>query len=295
MGTSPALPAFSIPRTRTSVVVGVLGLVACLLFALLFGLVGLVPFFDRSEIDAPLVARLIAIAGAAGVAWLGLWILRYSLRSTRGQVRVEEDRLVVEHPDTFKAPLVVPREAIRVAIVDTRGTGRVADDAPIAEQGEYELGWTALPLVASHEGDTPNVGVIFRDPLPAPAVKHARLHGPLPGEALAGIRLRVGDPAGFERSLQAWRCVREPSMADAAHADILLGDWQEDKPPARRALWLNQLARNGWLMAAGIVVFPWLGVLTAAFGLMLAYRRRRSGWLLLLATAAAGSVAFLIR
>jgi hypothetical protein len=294
---SSALSVFPIPRSRTSVVVGVLGLLACGGFAFLLALLGILPFFDAEEADVPVAARVVALAFSAGIAWLGVWILRYSMGSTRGEVRVEGDRLVIEHTDTFKAPLVVPREAVRVAQVDASGDGGVGEDARIAKHGDQTLRWAALPFVSSHEGlEAPNVGLLFQHPIEVPEVRHARLHGPLPGEALAGVRLRVKDPAAFADALSAWRCVRDPNQADAAHADRLLGDWHSHKPQgARRPLWLNRVAKNCWLMVPASLILPWLIVLSAAGALLLIYNRRHTGWLLLLANAASFAVAYLIR
>ena len=287
---------FRIARTRVSVLVGLLGLLACLAFAFLAFLLAVLPFVDPASADVPYLVRLAALLFALAIAWLGVWILRYSLgRWTRGQVDVGPGRLTIHHADTFRAPLQVPRSAIRLALVDVHGAGLLGDHQQVA-RGSYDerLPWAQLPFVSSHQDlELPNVGLLFHEPVPAPPVRHPRLHGPLQGEALAGLRLRVEDVEGLERRLTAWGCVREPPEADATHADRLLGRWEERSPAnARRPLWLDRLARTGWLMVPASLMVPWVLPVSVAAALILISRRRWAGWAMLPASAAAAYLAF---
>jgi hypothetical protein len=290
---------FAIARSRESVLVGGIGLLACLAFAFLLLLLAVLPFLDPASADVPYAVRAASLVAAGAITWLGIWILRYSLgRWTRGQVKVEADRLVIEHEDTFKQPLEVPRAAVRLAVVDARGAGRLGDSEQILPEGVDErLRWTHLPFISSHADlEVPNVALLFEKPVAAPAIRHQRLHGPLEGEALAGIKLRVEDPAALELSLAAWGCLREPRDADVKHVDRLLGQWDGREPPnARRPLWLDRLAKGGWLMAPASLVFPWLLGLAVPAALVLISHRRWAGWALLLACAGAGYLAVLIR
>jgi hypothetical protein len=274
-----ATSTFAIARTRSAVSIGVLGLLTCGAFALLAG--------GFAFSDVPPAIRAGSLAFAAAMLVLGTWIGRRALGPwTRGEVRAQGDLLRIEHPDTFAEPLTVHRSAIRLAVVDAEGAGRLGDQAAVAP--ERDLGWTQLPYLTSHDDAAPNVALLFERPVPVPRVRHTRLHGPMPGEALAGLRLRLDDPEAFERRMAAWGRLREPGEADAAHADDLLGSWQGDTPRGeRRPLWLARLARNGWLMVPAILVLPWLMPVPVVIGGILLYHRRASGAAMMAATAVA--------
>jgi hypothetical protein len=231
VGATETLPAFAIPRSRMSVVVGALGLIACLGFAFLIGLFGILPFFEPEFAHVSHPARFAALAVAAAIGSLGIWILRRSVGASRGEVRVDGDNLVIEHPDTFKAPLAVPREAIRVAVVDKQGEGRLGEEERISKIGDEQLGWAALPFLSSHESlDAPNVGLLFREPVAGPAVRHVgqprSVVGPTPAMARPGGEELLAHGSRLPGLSLAPRTVRErrpaPDLPPPAGGLVLL-------------------------------------------------------------------------
>jgi hypothetical protein len=291
---STAATNLTISQSRSATVVGAAGLLACLGFALLLLGAAAMPWFDpESEGAAPLRVAFALIG--LGAAWMGVWIFRYSRGEwTRGQVIIDGDAIRIEHPDSFKQPLVVPRRSIRVGVVDR--SGRALDDhAPMSPDDEPKIGWGQLPFIASHEGlQRPNVGLLFDEPVPAPEVNHQRLHGPLQGEALAGLRVRVDEPERFRHFLADWGSLRRPAAADVARVEALLGSWSGPSPPgARRPLWLKRLGRQGWLMVPVSLIVPWVLPIPLVAGLILIKSRRyAAGAVLLAATVVAAYVAF---
>jgi hypothetical protein len=144
-------------------------------------------------------------------------------------LRLERDLMVVHHP-LLAEPLVVPRDDVVVAAVDSRtreggSTLRFPfsqhfDPGPGGEAETY--GWlyvhgarSPLPFLAGSPG-LPNVAVVFREPLAVrPRGRRGRrlITGPLPG-----FFARAAAPGAARSALRDWGVMRPLTVADAQHA-----------------------------------------------------------------------------
>jgi hypothetical protein len=70
-----------------------------------------------------------------------------------------------------------------------------------------------LPLY-SLQNETPNALILLARPVAGPRVRRETLHGPLNGELLRGLALRVGDTDLAARSLQGAGLMRTLTVAD---------------------------------------------------------------------------------
>ena len=296
-----ALPATSLallgspPRRRDRLALAFAGLLAiatagvCLAVA-----VGSESADDRTLFGAPALALL---------TWVGwrVWISR--VRPT-GRLTIDDDGLVASDPRILREPLRIPRASLRAAAVerDDRAARRFrvhAASGPFWGGGRDGYLWqrgrgSALPALVREERDEPNVALILQPPVRVPSLRGRGSHGPLAGERLAGLLLRVEDPAAAEAALAGLGVLRPLTVPDAlALADGLgWGERAAPPPDSRRALLVRRTQRTGWLLAAGGLVFPLCGFLAAVAGLTL-WRsgRRASGG----ALVAAGAVVFAIR
>lgn len=157
---------------------------------------------------SPVKTAIVAGLTAAGVAWaIHAW--RHGHRS-RPRLAVAPDGLTIDHRGLLRAPLHVPRDALRTITVDptTRNDGRrfpVYDTSEWADPnlpaGEPRFWfWNAhrpawpTPYFGLHR-QTPNMLVVLDTALPGPRVRRQRLHGPLNGEILSRLSLTIADVA----------------------------------------------------------------------------------------------------
>jgi hypothetical protein len=247
-----------------------------------------------AESQRPDDREMFGAIGLGLLAWLG-WRVWPTRRRTHGTLTIDADGVLAHDPAMLREPLHIPRASLRAAVVER-------DDAPRrfrvhADSGPFTSGardgwlWergrgSAVPALMRGERDEPNVALILEPPVVAPRLRGRRSHGPLAGERLAGLLLRVDDPAAAEVALERLGVLRPLTAPDAyALADGL--GWGEDEPEgSRRALLARRTQRTGWLLLAGGALFPLCGFLAAVAGLTLWHGdRRRSGAVLMVAGA----------
>jgi hypothetical protein len=241
--------------------------------------------------------------GAVGLGllvWLG-WRV-WSRRGRRGELTIDGGGLVAHFPALLHEPLRIPRASLRAAVVepDDRAARRFRVHAASGPYwGGERDGWlwdrhggSAVPALLREERDEPNVALIFEPPVPAPRTRGRRDHGPLAGEGMAGLLLRVGDPAAAEAALDRLGVLRPLTVPDALALADGLGWGEEAAPDSRRSLLKRRTERLGWLLLAGGAVFPVCGLLAAYSGFTLwRVEKRRSGALLM----AAGAIVCAVR
>jgi hypothetical protein len=157
-------------------------------------------------------------------------------------LRLESHRLIVEHPVLLRAPLVVDRDDVVVAAVDTRR--REGGDTvrfPYSHEFEWTqpfpgdeaetYGWlyvrgarSPLPFLSDLQA-LPNVVVVFRRPLEPLACRRNRSRRPLPrppvpGREVPGFFARVCDGDAARVALRDWGVMRPLTVADAERAAV---------------------------------------------------------------------------
>lgn len=142
-----------------------------------------------------------------GLAWM-LHAQRPAQRSAP-HVALGPDGLRITHRGLLRAPLHIPREALRTIAVDTANenngrrfpvydTSDWADPAAPAGQPRFWF-WAdhraarSTPYYGLHR-QTPNMLVLLDIALTGPRVRRQRMHGPLSGETLSALLLKVADP-----------------------------------------------------------------------------------------------------
>jgi len=176
-------------------------------------------------------------------ATLALECRRGLLGRRAGVLRLESHRLVVEYPSLLAAPLVVSRDDVVVAAVDTRRReGGETVRFPYSHEFEWTqpfpgdeaetYGWlyvrnarSPLPFLCDLQS-LPNVVFVFRDPL-APLACRARRPGsrPLPrppvaGRPVSGFFARVGEADAARSALRDWGVMRPLTVSDAQRAGV---------------------------------------------------------------------------
>jgi hypothetical protein len=268
---------------------------ALALVSLLAAATALICLAVAIESEAPDDRELFGAIGLGLLCWLG-WRVWLTRRRTHGTLRIAADGVIADDPAMLREPLHIPRASLRAAVVerDDRAQRRFrvhADSGPFSSGARDGWLWqrghgSAVPSLMRHERDAPNLALIIEPPVAVPALRGRRSHGPLAGERLAGLLLRVDDPAAAEDALERLQVLRPLTAPDAyALADGL--GWGEDEAAgSRRALLARRTQRTGWLLLAGGAVFPLCGFFAAVAGLTLWQGdRRRSGAVLMVAGA----------
>jgi hypothetical protein len=158
-------------------------------------------------------------------------------------LRLESHRLVVEYPSMLAAPLVVNRDDVVVAAVDTRRReGGETLRFPFSHEFEWTqpypgdeaetYGWlyvrnarSPLPFLSDVQS-LPNVVVVFRQPLAPLACRRRRAGArPLPrppvaGRPVPGFFARVRDADAARSALRDWGVMRPLTVSDAARAGV---------------------------------------------------------------------------
>jgi hypothetical protein len=247
------------------------------------------------ESEAPDDREMFGAIGLGVLAWLG-WRVWLTGRRTGGTLTIDAGGLVAHDPAILREPLHIPRASLRAAVVerDDRAARRFrvhADSAPftsgVRDGWLWERGHgSAVPALMREERDEPNVALVLEPPVAVPQLRGRRSHGPLAGEHLAGLLLRVDDPAAAEQALDRLGVMRPLTAPDAYALAEGLG-WGDAEPAdSRRALLARRTQRTGWLLLAGGALFPLCGFLAAVAGLTLWQGdRRRSGAVLMIAGA----------
>jgi hypothetical protein len=280
------------PRRRDNVALALVGLLAVA--------TALVCLTVAVESEAPDDRELFGAVGAGLLAWLG-WRVWGARRRTHGTLTIGAGGLAADDPAILREPLRIPRANVRAAVVerDDRAAQRFrvhADSGPFT--GGARDGWlwergrgSAVPALMRGERDEPNVALLLEPPVAVPRLRARRAHGPLAGEHLAGLLLRVDDPAAAEQALDRLGVLRPLTAPDAYALAEGLG-WGEDRSAgSRRALLARRTQRTGWLLLAGGALFPLCGLLAAVAGLTLWRGDRRGPGVALMVAGAVVCVA----
>jgi hypothetical protein len=247
------------------------------------------------ESEAPDDREMFGAVGLGLMAWLG-WRIWLTRRTAHGTLQIGADGVLANDPAMLREPLHIPRASLRAAVVerDDRAPRRFrvhADSGPFTSGARDGWLWergrgSAVPALMRGERDEPNVALIFEPAVAVPPLRGRRSHGPLAGERLAGLLLRVADPAAAEEALDRLGVLRPLTAPDAYALADGLGWGENEAAGSRRALLARRTQRTGWLLLAGGALFPLCGFLAAIGGLTLWQGdRRRSGAVLMAAGA----------
>jgi hypothetical protein len=158
-----------------------------------------------------------------------------------GFLRLESHRLVVDYPALLREPVVVDRDAVVVAAVDTRR--REGGDTlrfPFSHEFEWTqpfpgdeaetYGWlyvrnarSPLPFLCDVQA-LPNLVVVFRSALQPFACRGRRPGSrplprpPVPGRPVPGFFARVRDADAARSALRDWGVMRPLTVSDAERA-----------------------------------------------------------------------------
>jgi hypothetical protein len=156
-------------------------------------------------------------------------------------LRLESHRLVVDYPSLLCEPLVVDRDEVVVAAVDTRRReGGETVRFPYSHEYEWTqpfpgdeaetYGWlyvrnarSPLPFLSDVQA-LPNLVVVFRDALPPLACRRRKPGSrPLPrppvaGRPVPGFFARVRDADTARSALRDWGVMRPLTVSDAERA-----------------------------------------------------------------------------
>jgi hypothetical protein len=197
---------------------------------------------------------------------------------------VGPEAVTIAYPELLRAPLVVPRDVMRIATVDAAGGERFrvhTASGPYSGGDEdgylWSRGATALPVLAPH--GAPNVLLLFEEPIGEADVRRSRLASILRGERVAGLLLAADDPVHAEQALAPLGLARPLTMPDA----LRLEEHLNAEDGGRFALAERHLVRSAWgLIAVGVIV-PLLAAVGGVIGAILfAGGKRAHGAILVL-------------
>jgi hypothetical protein len=168
-------------------------------------------------------------------------------RRHSGSLRLESHRMVVTYPSLLAAPLVVSRDDVAVAAVDTRvREGGETLRFPFSHEFEWTqpfpgdeaetYGWlyvrnsrSPLPFLCDVQA-LPNLVLVFRHPL-APLACRRRRPGaralprpPVVGRPVPGFFARVRDADAARTALRDWGVFRALTVSDAERAGAAVPD-----------------------------------------------------------------------
>jgi hypothetical protein len=155
------------------------------------------------------------------------------------ELTVGDDGMTISYPERLRAPLTVPRYAVRSALVG---------DVTAVFQGRY----TPLPQLTP-EGATPNVAIVFHTPVQGADVRRAPLGAIFRREEIPGLVLSVADVPAAERALEPW--IRGLVRYDGLVLEWNLAESGRHRRETRRVLFwgaviLVLLAHAVWMGAA---------------------------------------------
>lgn len=193
--------------SRSEKVVGFLGLAVLMLFAAPVILLPGWRSVDPGSGD-PVAARLAWAALAAFVLALVVRVLASVRRSFLSRPTLTLDAtgaLTIVHPALLRTPLVLPRDVLLAADVDTSESDErfavVDGRGPLTPAGPQVLGFlwdrvrgSRIPLLDAEPG-RPNVAIVLRRAVEAPRpTRGTPLHSTLKGERIDALLLRSADP-----------------------------------------------------------------------------------------------------
>jgi hypothetical protein len=189
------------------------------------------------------------------------WILRAPARLVVG-----DDALEISYPERLRAPLIVPRTAIRAAAIDDSGWNRFlvhGASGPYWDDEDdgylWSVGSSALAALTP-DWAAPNLLLLFDPPVAGADPRRSTLNGVHRGERLAALLLAADDPARAEAVFDALGLVRPLTMPDTFTLERHL-----DAPDGGRfELGRRHLVKIAWASIAVGVIAP----LVAGFGLL---------------------------
>ncbi len=187
----------------------------------------LVPLASTTATGAQVAVRSIGVV----IGCLPIWLTwrRHRQRAHPPTLTIDADTVTLAHRGLLRAPLQIPRAAVRVIAVDDGEVGRdptrrfpVYADAAFDRhdaRGAIPRGWV-WPIARkqwprySLERETPNTLILLNRQLPGPPVRREKLHGPLNGETISGLFACVADCQSAARALRAAGLARSLTVAD---------------------------------------------------------------------------------
>lgn len=171
-----------------------------------------------------------ALLGLTAFAFVYLWFATGAIRMARlgsGELRADDDRLILDCPALFAEPVVVPRDGVDYAAVDPRPLGdrRVAARVRKEARGRstfHDHTWPVLSVAPSAHWDpggaaTPNLTIDVAPSVEAPKVpwsarlllrvsggRHGHYRGPRSGKGMPGLRFVVADPEAARTAFEGW-------------------------------------------------------------------------------------------
>jgi hypothetical protein len=210
------------------IVLGVLATIVTLVVA--FGTFALLsagfPFFsDGSRVQGVVGA---AIVLGLGAMWVGPKVSPWIGWKHQPALVVESDFLTVRHPGLGE-PLVVPRQLIQVASVDTTSRGllaahrrfRVSSGSPLATKRSV---LSSRQVARLSLWGVPNVVVLFKQPVATTPAGRAIRWGEHPmfrgGREVRGVALHVNDPGRARAELARVELLRAIRLEDLAVSGV---------------------------------------------------------------------------
>jgi Zn-dependent protease with chaperone function len=226
-----ALPLAADRRSRVPTVIGMI----------IVGSLGLLIAFMTATLpllmDVPLTGVLFSVGVSLGLIALLAWFFAVHVRNALrpAVVRVGPDAVTFDHPAIFKQPLRVEREAVRVVAIDDGEGDRRRDRRLPVHAGSWQHGegpdarlswlWTKdqgsmVPYLGISD-TRPNATVLFQAPVAAPPIRRECEHGPLKGEAMAGLLVTLADPDAATCLANYGWPIRNLTRADADRLERL--------------------------------------------------------------------------
>jgi len=179
------------------------------------------------------IKPVVPLVGFPLFAVQGWWLhSRARIGFRKGSLSVASGGVRIEDRGLLQRPLLVERSRIRRVVIDDRDTRSTAG-APLRfpfgpsqwlHPSRPELGATGWLWSGAHDrsvpmlgaGDeTPNVLLVFDDPIDAPGLRHYHEGLPLAGHQLAGLAVCVGDTEAAEKAFAGWGVTRILSETEA--------------------------------------------------------------------------------
>jgi len=142
-------------------------------------------------------------------------------------VTLDGHNLTIRHRALLREPFSIPLERLECIVVDSGEAGERRRFSVPANSSERALpvdwvwqpGANAIPLLALKQ-TAPNVLVLLKDEISSPRVRREQTYGPLNGERIKALVIRVKDPEAAKAAFRPWsRKLIPPSMAEVLSVD----------------------------------------------------------------------------
>ena len=214
-------------QERQAKIVGVIGTALLLVVALPFPVLLLLFPFSNTTLTEQVVIRGLGGFCVAGI--LG-FLIRAVVRARRRRPRLvlDDSGVTVIHDHILRQPLVLPREEIRAISIDAGEAKRFRARFPVYQDATWvsheirastprgwiwENGCASVPVFGLTNA-TPNLLIVLQQAMPGPQVRRESLHGPLNGEWLRALLVRLDQPDQALPPLRALGLLRPLTVAD---------------------------------------------------------------------------------